>query len=164
MTHDALNFEVVSDSLSATQNYGERLAGVLAPGTVVLLVGGLGAGKTAFAQGMARGLGVREPVTSPTFTLVSTYDTDGTRGVHRFLHADLYRVGSGEEAEDLAIGELVEDGALAAVEWGDLAPGIFGSRTLEVRIVDGDREGQRVLRFSSDEIDLVALRHHLEGQ
>jgi len=101
----------VTDSEAATVELGARLGRALAPGSVVLLEGELGAGKTAFVRGLAAGLGAPdEEVSSPTFTLVQEY-----HGRVPFLHADLYRV-SGLEAEDLGLEELGRD-AVVAVEW-----------------------------------------------
>jgi tRNA threonylcarbamoyladenosine biosynthesis protein TsaE len=145
-----------------TRSLGAALAGVLAPGTTVALVGDLGAGKTALAQGLAAGLGVAERVTSPTFTMVASYATDGRRGVELFLHADLYRVGSGAEAEDLAIGELVEDAAIAAVEWGDLAPGAIGAERVVVRLLVGSGEDERVVEIEPGPLEPEVLAGALE--
>ncbi|HEX3946931.1 MAG TPA: tRNA (adenosine(37)-N6)-threonylcarbamoyltransferase complex ATPase subunit type 1 TsaE [Acidimicrobiales bacterium] len=115
------------------------LAGALADlarsGDVILLVGGLGAGKTTFAQGFARRLGVVGPVTSPTFTLVRQYPCS----LGQLLHADVYRLERLAEVADLGLGELVEggsagDGAVALVEWGDAAAPVFGPQALTVSL------------------------------
>src|SRR4051794_34854228 len=91
-------------SVDGTQDVAAALAGLSREGDVILLAGDLGSGKTSFAQGFGRGLGVTEPVTSPTFTLVHSYDTGGTT-LH---HADLYRLDQLSEVADLALGELAE--------------------------------------------------------
>ncbi|MDP8957949.1 MAG: tRNA (adenosine(37)-N6)-threonylcarbamoyltransferase complex ATPase subunit type 1 TsaE [Actinomycetota bacterium] len=96
-----------------TRAVGRRLAGLLRVGDVVLLAGGLGAGKTLFTGGMAEGLGVQGPVTSPTFVLLRRYD-DGFLPV---VHADAYRLGSLGELEDLDLFEEARDGVLV-IEWG----------------------------------------------
>jgi len=142
-----------------TRALGAALARGLRPGDVVLLAGDLGAGKTTLAQGIAAGLGVADHVTSPTFTLVRSYpvparSVDGTRNgplvdgtpadghgdattaaLRTFLHADLYRLEHLGEVVDLAIGELVEDDAVAVVEWGDMAEPVLGRDALSVRVV-----------------------------
>src|SRR6185369_16652040 len=105
--------------LRATSLYDTRaIAGALAalarPGDLLVLAGEMGAGKTAFAQGFARALGIDEPVTSPTYTLVHSY-AGGDVTLH---HADLYRLDHTTEVSDLALDELLETG-IVLVEWGD---------------------------------------------
>jgi tRNA threonylcarbamoyladenosine biosynthesis protein TsaE len=125
-----------TSSEAETSAAGERLAGVLRPGDVVLLHGDLGAGKTAFVRGLARGLGAADSeVTSPTFTLVQEYAGRG-RVLH---HVDLYRL-TPAEVDDLGLDELPSTGDIVAVEWPDRwrrAPG----DAFEIRIEDlgGDR-------------------------
>jgi tRNA threonylcarbamoyl adenosine modification protein YjeE len=110
----ARSFE--SDSEEQTSAAGEEIASALAPGDVLLLDGELGAGKTAFVRGLARGLGLpADEVTSPTFTLIQEYRAPGSGLV--LYHADLYRL-EPREVDDLGLGELSEDGILA-VEWPD---------------------------------------------
>ncbi len=94
-----------------TRAFGRRLARLLRPGDVVLLQGQLGAGKTALAQGVGAGLGVAEPVTSPTFVLLARHE-----GPTPLYHADLYRLTSLEEVEVLALADQAADGVLL-VEW-----------------------------------------------
>ena len=120
------------------------LAGLCVPGDVLLLVGDLGAGKTTFAQGFGAGLGVVEPVTSPTFTLVRQYPVplpagSGHPGIRTMLHADVYRLDHLHEIVDLGLAELVEDGAVALVEWGDAAEPVLGDGSLEVELAAGAR-------------------------
>ena len=107
--------EVTTDSESGTSAAGERLARVLGAGDVVLLFGELGAGKTAFVRGLARGLGAEpEDVSSPTFTLVQEY-----RGGRLTLyHVDLYRLEPAEIA-DLGLDEMIEGDGVVAIEWAD---------------------------------------------
>ena len=95
----------------------------------------MGAGKTAFAQGFGRALGVTEPITSPTFTLVHSYDTGGPT-LH---HADLYRLDQLAEVADLALGELAEFDGIVLVEWGDVVESTFGEHlVVRLDLVDGD--------------------------
>ena len=105
-----------TDSEEQTSAAGEEIAAALVPGDVLLLDGELGAGKTAFVRGLARGLGLQpDEVTSPTFTLIQEYRVPGSSVV--LYHADLYRL-TPREVDDLGLGELSEDGILA-VEWPD---------------------------------------------
>ena len=131
-------------SAGETQALGAALAGALHPGDVVLLAGDLGTGKTTLTQGVARGLGVDGQVTSPTFTLVRSHPCRPGGPVRTLLHADLYRLDRLAEIADLAIGELVEDGAVAVVEWGDVAEPVLGDDALTVLLSAGpDDEDER---------------------
>lgn len=105
---------VISRSETQTAEVARRLASTLQPGATVLLIGELGAGKTAFVRGLADGLGLDpDQVSSPTFTLVQEY-----RGPVTLHHADLYRI-TAEEAEDLGLQELAGPGSVVAIEWAD---------------------------------------------
>lgn len=138
---------VVSQSPEATRALGRALAQVLAVGDLVVLAGDLGAGKTTFAQGVGQGLGVLDPVVSPTFTLVRQYACGPGRAVRTLLHADLYRLDQLAEVVDLGLGELVEDQAAALVEWGDLAAEVLGPDQLTVVLRSGAAEDRRELEL-----------------
>lgn len=105
--------ELVTSSPGETEEAGARLGRQLGPGDLLLLVGELGAGKTTFVRGLARGMAVRGDVASPTFQLVRIYP-----GPVPLAHADLYRLTSATELEDLGMDELLDEGAVV-VEWGD---------------------------------------------
>jgi tRNA threonylcarbamoyladenosine biosynthesis protein TsaE len=117
------------------------VAALCRSGDVVLLVGDLGAGKTVFAQGFAAALGVAGPVTSPTFALVRQYRCGQESPVAVLIHADVYRTGSLDEVADLALAELVEENAVALVEWGELAAPALGDSALEITLVAPDPLG-----------------------
>jgi tRNA threonylcarbamoyladenosine biosynthesis protein TsaE len=131
-------------SASDTQAAGEAFATLLRPGDIVLLSGPLGAGKTTFTQGVGRGLGVHERVTSPTFTIVRQHECVNDLGIATLHHADVYRVGSLDEVDDLALGELVEESAVALVEWGEIASPLFGLDVINVSFVIDDSEGRTI--------------------
>ena len=124
-----------------------ELAGAIAPfvrsGDLVLLAGELGAGKTCFTQGFGRALGVTEQITSPTFTLLHPYQ--GT--TLQLLHADVYRLDHLQEIVDLGITELVDEGAVAVIEWGDMAEPVLPKDFLEVRFSYGDVDDVRDLEL-----------------
>lgn len=102
-----------------TRSLAAVLASALADGDLIVLTGDLGAGKTCFTQGLAAGLGIDEPITSPTFTLANRYQ--GRLTLH---HLDVYRLDSEADAVDLAIEELVEDG-VTVIEWGERVAGLL---------------------------------------
>jgi tRNA threonylcarbamoyladenosine biosynthesis protein TsaE len=135
-----------------TRALARSLAPLVVPGDVLLLAGDLGAGKTTFAQGLGAGLGIEEPITSPTFTLVREYPLNrpsacGDRGrqVRVFYHADVYRLDHLQEIADLGLGELVEDGGVALVEWGDVAEPLLGRGSLRVALSAPDADEDRRL-------------------
>jgi tRNA threonylcarbamoyladenosine biosynthesis protein TsaE len=125
----SLSVSLVVPSLSATHVVAGTIAACSRVGDIIVLAGEMGAGKTAFAQGFGKALGVTEPITSPTFTLVQTYAT--SRG--QFHHADVYRLDQLHEVADLAIGELAEFRGIVVVEWGDVVSAALGDH-LEVRL------------------------------
>jgi tRNA threonylcarbamoyladenosine biosynthesis protein TsaE len=123
-----------------TRELAAAVAGLARPGDVLLLEGELGSGKTVFAQGFGRGLGVEEQVTSPTFTLVRTYE-----GRLTLVHADVYRLDHLQEVVDLALPELLDEGAVAVIEWGDVAASTLAPDFLEVCLEQGSGDDDRLL-------------------
>lgn len=128
----------LSRSPQDTQAIAEALAPVLLPGDVVALSGDLGAGKTQFVQGAARGLGVKERVTSPTFVIVREY-----QGIVPVLHIDVYRLASLAELVDLGYEEILDPAWIVFIEWGDAVEPLLPPDWLEVEIrrlaMDDDR-------------------------
>jgi tRNA threonylcarbamoyladenosine biosynthesis protein TsaE len=143
---------LATGSAAATRDLAAAVAGCCVPGDVLLLSGDLGAGKTTFAQGFGRALGIDEPVTSPTFTLVRQYEVaPGPTGIRTLLHADVYRLDHLAEVADLGLGQLVEDGGVALVEWGDVAEPVLGDGALALALEgDPDDEDGRRLRVTAD--------------
>ena len=137
--------ELRAGSLADTHAIAAAVAVLCRPGDLIVLSGELGAGKTAFAKGFGAALGVTEPITSPTFTLVHTYDLgsglgNGAKALH---HADLYRVDRTAEVADLALDELAEYQGIVLVEWGDVVDA-FGDHLvvhLEADMFDDDDVG-----------------------
>ena len=107
--------EYITNSPSETEAVGAALAQVLQPGTVIAYRGDLGAGKTAFTRGLAKGLGSKELVTSPTYTIVNEY-LDGRLPL---FHFDMYRLGSEDELFDIGWDDYLERGGVCAVEWSE---------------------------------------------
>lgn len=127
-------------SAEDTRELGAALAALVRPGDLVLLSGDLGSGKTTLAQGFGRGLGVEEPIVSPTFVLVRMY-----RGRLPMVHADAYRMDHLQEVTDLDLPELLDDGGVALVEWGDVIAPVVPADFLEVRLEFGAGDDDRRL-------------------
>ncbi|MBG6098537.1 tRNA (adenosine(37)-N6)-threonylcarbamoyltransferase complex ATPase subunit type 1 TsaE [Nocardioides luteus] len=136
--HRPLNEHVVEAlDPDAMFELGRRVAGLLAAGDVLVLSGGLGAGKTTFTKGLGAGLGVRGEITSPTFVIARVHPS--TVGGPELVHVDAYRLGGIEELDDLDLDTDLDD-AVTVVEWGEgLAEGLSESR-LEIRIVRAEAD------------------------
>jgi len=136
------NTELVLLSCSAeeTRRFGASLAHLLAPGDLLCLFGDLGAGKTTFVQGLARGLGTHEPATSPSFTLIHEHS-----GSPPLYHLDLYRLGSGDLTE-VGVEEALRAPAVVVVEWAERLPEELSAECLRIEFSFGDEaEGRRVV-------------------
>ena len=107
--------QFITNSPAQTEAVGVALARILAPGTVLAYRGDLGAGKTAFTRGLARGLGYGEPVTSPTYTIVNEY----LGGRLPLFHFDMYRLASSDDLFDIGWEDYLERGGVCAVEWSE---------------------------------------------
>ena len=149
--------------LADTHAIAAGIATLVRPGDVVILAGEMGAGKTAFAQGFGRSLGIDDPITSPTFTLVHSYDvpvqpTGPNRAVRQLHHADLYRLERTAEVADLALNEHAEFGGVVLVEWGDVVEGVFGDHLTVLLDQDFDDPDQIAADDDSDVLSLDGRR------
>jgi len=122
--------KITSLNVEETQRIAAALAEVVVPGTVIALEGDLGAGKTHFTQGLARGLGVGEAVTSPTFNVMSVYD----QGRLPLYHFDLYRLEDALELEDIAFYDYVEADGVSCIEWAAKFPEEIPAQALWISI------------------------------
>ena len=120
------------------------MAAGLTAGTVVAFTGDLGAGKTAFTRGLARGLGVPDRVTSPTFTIVNEYEG----GRLPLFHFDMYRLGSSDELFDIGWEDYLARGGVCAVEWSEIVGDALEDGVLRVDIRRGDGEGERIITIT----------------
>jgi tRNA threonylcarbamoyladenosine biosynthesis protein TsaE len=136
--------QVCSTSAADTLSVARRVGSLLRPGDLVLLVGELGAGKTVFAKGVALALGVREPVVSPTFTIMCEYPSEP-----RFVHIDVYRLTALQELHDLGFDDVLGTDAVAVLEWGDRVRAALPGDRLEVEIVPGVGDDERLLLFEA---------------
>ena len=120
---------VITNNEIETEAQGEALAKRLAAGAVIALTGGLGAGKTAFVRGLARGLGFTGRVTSPTFTIVNEYDSEIP-----LFHFDMYRINNEDELFEIGWDDYLERGGVIAVEWSENITGLLPENSVFVDI------------------------------
>lgn len=123
-----------------TRQFGLELAKRLKKGDVVALTGDLGTGKTALTKYVAEGLGISEPITSPTFTIVQEYPS----GRLPLYHFDVYRLGGLEEMDELGYEEYFYGDGVCVVEWADLIEEILPEDALRIEITYGQQEGERI--------------------
>ncbi len=129
---------ILSESAEQTQAVAASLARRLPAGSVLALHGDLGAGKTCFVQGLASGLHVQQPVSSPTYTLVHEYGGDVP-----LYHIDLYRLQGAEDALDMGLDEYMEGAGITAIEWPERAASALPAETVHIRLEHGEAENQR---------------------
>ncbi len=130
-----------------TEALGERLGKLVQPGTTLAYTGDLGAGKTAFTRGLARGLGVTERVTSPTFTIVDEH----LGGRLPLFHFDLYRLSSSDDLYDIGWEDYQARGGVCAVEWSEVADDIWQADTVRVDIRRGEEDQKRIITITGVE-------------
>ena len=127
--------QFVSHSTQETEQFGEEVAKSLRGGDVLAFTGSLGMGKTAFTRGLARGLGCRGRVTSPTFTIVNEYE-----GRTPLFHFDMYRLGSSDELFDIGWDDYLARGGVCAVEWSERVSDALPDDTIYVDIARGEED------------------------
>jgi tRNA threonylcarbamoyladenosine biosynthesis protein TsaE len=137
---------VVTRSPEETVALGRTFASALAPGDVVALEGTLGTGKTQFVLGVCEGLGVRGPVSSPTFALINVYPADGGS----IVHADLYRINTLAEVAELGLEEYFNGQSICFIEWADRVPGVLPPKAIIVRARHGESENERIFEMSGE--------------
>ena len=140
--------ELLSHSPEDTEDIGARLAEQLEPGAVVAFTGDLGAGKTAFTRGLARGLGIPDRITSPTFTIVNEYEG----GRLPLFHFDMYRLGSADELFDIGWEDYLNRGGVCAVEWSENVAEAMETGTIRVSIRREGDENSRVIGIEGVEL------------
>ena len=140
--------EIITNSPAETEDAGASLAVRLEPGSVIAFTGDLGAGKTAFTRGLARGLGVTERVTSPTFTIVNEYEG----GRLPLFHFDMYRLGSSDELFDIGWEDYLRRGGVCAVEWSENIEDALEDDAIRVDIRRGEYDDQRIITISGGDL------------
>jgi tRNA threonylcarbamoyladenosine biosynthesis protein TsaE len=127
------------DSEADTRSLGLEIADALEPGDVVALTGDLGTGKTALTKYIAEGLGVKEEISSPTFTIIKEYKS----GRLPLYHFDVYRLGSGDELLDTGAEELLDGDGACVIEWADIVADVLPADSLIVSLNYGGSENER---------------------
>jgi len=141
-----MDYRVRSITVEQTREWGKQLGGHLRGGDVVALIGDLGAGKTAFAQGIGEGLGVVDHMPSPTYTLIHEYKGQFQGTKIRLIHMDLYRLRYPEEAEVIGIEDSFKEDAVCLIEWPKIADNYLQDDRLDVEI-QGSGEMPREIIF-----------------
>ena len=126
-----------------TRNLGASLAKQMQPNQVYALIGDLGAGKTTLAKAIARGLGVTETLTSPTFTIVQEYET----GRLPLYHFDVYRVSDEDELFEIGLEDYFHKGGVCLVKWADLIEDLLPADVITITLSYGEEEGERICRI-----------------
>ncbi|MBR2950605.1 MAG: tRNA (adenosine(37)-N6)-threonylcarbamoyltransferase complex ATPase subunit type 1 TsaE [Lachnospiraceae bacterium] len=141
---------MIFESYSAedTFAFGKKIGEEAQPGQVYTLIGDLGVGKTVFTQGVAAGLGIREAVNSPTFTIVQIYD----EGRMPFYHFDVYRIGDVEEMEEIGYEDCFYGEGLCLIEWANLIEEILPEHYTQITIEKDLEKGFDYRRITADEI------------
>ncbi|WP_408609833.1 tRNA (adenosine(37)-N6)-threonylcarbamoyltransferase complex ATPase subunit type 1 TsaE [Konateibacter massiliensis] len=122
--------QIETNSAKETYELGKKLGEEVRPGDVFSLIGDLGVGKTVFTQGFARGLGIEEPISSPTFTIIQIYE----EGRLPLYHFDVYRIGDVEEMEEVGYEDYFYGGGVCLIEWANLIEEILPKDIKEIRI------------------------------
>jgi tRNA threonylcarbamoyladenosine biosynthesis protein TsaE len=143
---------VRTTSAEETKAMAAALAELARPGDLLLLAGDLGAGKTAFTQGFGAALGVDDLITSPTFTLVNTYE-----GRLELNHLDVYRLEALSEVFDLGVPEMMDDGGVTVIEWGDSVAPALPADYLEIRFTFPDQEFGDTTDSDADDVRVLEL-------
>lgn len=123
-----------------TASLGLMLAEAAEPGDIIALIGDLGTGKTALTKYIAKGLGITEEISSPTFTIVKEYKS----GRLPLYHFDVYRLGCGDELMDIGAEDMLEGDGLCVIEWADIVSDVLPADALVVRLEYGSNENERI--------------------
>ena len=141
---------IETNSPQETKELGKKMAERAKPGDVFTLVGDLGVGKTVFTQGIAEGLGIDEPVNSPTFTIVQEYES----GRMPFYHFDVYRIDDPEEMDEIGFDDYIYGDGLCLIEWADLIEEILPEKRVAIRIEKDLEKGFDYRRITiQEEVD-----------
>lgn len=140
--------KIISNSTMETELFAEKIGGMVKSGTVIAFFGGLGMGKTAFTRGLARGMGIKADVMSPTFAVVNDYG-----GEPPLVHFDMYKVESWDDLYSSGFFDYLDMGAVLAVEWSENIENALPDGTIKVYIDKGENENQRIITVEGFDIN-----------
>lgn len=135
---------VILKNEKETQAFGAEFAARLEPNSVVALTGDLGAGKTTFSKAVAKGLGISETITSPTFTIVAEYES----GRLPLYHFDVYRVSDEDELFEIGFEDYFRKGGVCLIEWADLVEDLLPEDAIRITLSYGEEEGERICKIT----------------
>ena len=143
------------ETFRAEETYalGKKIGEAIRPGTIISLVGDLGVGKTVFTQGVAKGLGIHEPVNSPTFTIMQVYEN----GRLPFYHFDVYRIGDIEEMDEIGYEDYFYGEGVCLVEWANLIEELLPEGVCQVKIEKDLERGFDYRRIHIDGLEVQGL-------
>lgn len=133
--------KIYLDGEEQTKEIGYKLGKLLTPGSVICLIGDLGAGKTTMTQSLAKAIGVDDYITSPTFTIVNEYEGDMP-----LYHFDVYRIGSSEEMYDIGYDEYINSDGVCIIEWANLIDDILPDEYLDIKLSYKDMGREMILK------------------
>jgi len=149
---------LISKSAEDTYKIGERLGQLLFPGSIICLTGDLGAGKTAFTQGIGKGMGITEHIVSPTYTIINEY----TSGRIPLYHFDVYRLGSSDEMYELGCDEYFYGDGATVLEWADNVDDVIPNEKLWITIRKLENPDEREIVFKAFGTDYEKLLEEME--
>ena len=140
---------IITKSEKETMTLAEKFASQLEGGEVVALVGELGAGKTVFIKGLAKGLGVKQTITSPTFVLMKIYEVNKKNKIKNLCHVDAYRLKDGRELIDIGLTDwLLKSKVITVIEWADRVKEILPEKSIKIRLNYGKKENERTVKIT----------------
>lgn len=159
--NNALTYCKVVDSAEDMQAFAATLAPFVRDDDLIILNGDLGAGKTCFVQGLAQGLGVDEPVTSPTFDILQVYP----QGRVQLNHFDLYRIESADDLEDIGFFDIIESGGVSCIEWGAAYTDLLANSFMDVfiKVQDDGRRRLTLRAIGTRARSLLTVWAHSDG-
>lgn len=139
--------DIITSSTAETEAIGEKIAAKLSGGEVIALFGGMGMGKTAFTRGLARGLGIQDGVSSPTFALIHEY-----HGRLKVYHFDMFRVTGWDDLYSTGFFDYLESGGVLVIEWSENIEGALPQNAIRIEIEQASNENERIFHIEGMEL------------